>query len=491
MGGRWQGTGGRVVREALLHHGFTVDGVLAALGPDAFAALGRGEGVPARHALADLADEPITDLIRVFLLGEAVPAQRLAAALPLADAEGLGMVGRTEGGAQEEIRARLQVRPYPMPDSEGFVVSDFPVGSFAPVARALKPDHVPGVGGASVTLATITPRQPVARTLDLGTGCGIQALLAAAHSTLVVACDRSERAVRMARLSSALSAVEFDTRTGSLFEPVAGEQFDLIVANPPFVISPHARFTYRETALRADDLSRTIVSSAAEYLAPGGTAVVLANWLHVAGQSWHERLASWAPPGCQVWVAQRDLLSPSQYVEVWLRDSAELGSADFDARYAEWLTYLDDLAASGIGFGWIVIRRDDSAWFVAEDLSEAERLPSGDEVLAQLREYSALQEATAPQVLRSAPRWTEKAELHQSWRPQNTDPEGTFQVTGPWRPAESVGPAVVALMGRTGTIASRVEDLAGPDPDSIDQLTAEVLVAIRRLIGAGLVVLDG
>lgn len=486
-------TAGAAVRDALLQHGFTVDSVLGALGPDAFAALGRGEVVPAKHVLAEVADGPLTDLIRMFLIGEVVPAERAGRALPLADAVGLDLVGWTEEGAGTtvtagSVRARIHLQPYPTPDGDAFVASDFPAGLTAPRSRGLKPDHVIGVGGASVTLATITPRQPVAQTLDLGTGCGVQALLAAGHSNRVVATDRSERALRMAALTAALSSTDFDLRAGSLFDPVADQSFDLIVANPPFVISPHARYTYRESPLRADDLSRSVVADAASHLTPGGVAVVLANWLHTAEESWHDRLARWAPAGCQVWVAQRERLTAPEYAELWLRDSADHDGADYESMYSEWLTYLDDLSATGVGFGWIVIRRSGPGWFVAEDVSDAERLPDGSDVLSQLDHFTQLQEANAVSLLRSSPRWAGRVELHRSWRPGG--PDGEHLATGSWRPAETVDPVVEEILARSGTLTERITDLAPDDEDAADELTGRALLGLRRLIGSGLVALD-
>src|SRR5206468_10260833 len=56
-------------------------------------------------------------------------------------------------------------------------------------ADGMHPDQVLGVGAASLTLAAATPRANVGRTLDLGAGCGIQALLAEDHSDAVVATD--------------------------------------------------------------------------------------------------------------------------------------------------------------------------------------------------------------------------------------------------------------------------------------------------------------
>ena len=478
------------LRAALLEQGFTADGVLAALGPEAFAALGRGEAAPVRHALADRADDGLTDLIRLFLLGEVVPTSRLEPAVPLEDAELLGLIAEVAEGGTEQVRARVHVQPYPTPSGDGFVVSDLPAWMGRTGGRGLRPDHVVGIGGATITLATITPRDPVDQTLDLGTGCGLQALLAAGHSARVVATDRSRRALAMAQLTAVLSGTSFDCRAGSLFDPVAADTFDLIVANPPFVISPHARYTYREAPLRADDLSRTVVQQAAAHLRPGGVAVLLANWLHTADEPWHDRLASWAPPDTQMWAAQRERLTPSEYVDVWLRDSAEHGGPDHARRYAEWLTYFDDLAASAIGFGWIVLRRSEVPWFVAEDVADAERLPNGAEVQAQLADFSALHDATAVRLLASAPTWRPDTELHRSWFP--TGQAGVDVVaTRAWRPTETIDPIVVDLLAGTGSLADRIERQAEGDADRADELAARALVGLRRLVGAGMVGLDG
>ena len=126
-------------------------------------------------------------------------------------------------------------------------------------ADGVHPDQVLGVGAASLTLAAATPRDAVPRTLDLGAGCGIQALLAEDHSSTVVATDSNPRATALTVLSAALNGVEVDARTGDLIDPVADQRFDLVVSNPPFVIGPGARYTYRDAGLDGDDVSRRLV----------------------------------------------------------------------------------------------------------------------------------------------------------------------------------------------------------------------------------------
>jgi len=73
------------------------------------------------------------------------------------------------------------------------------------------------------------------RVLDVGTGCGIQALLAADRGCEVVAVDVNPAAVLCARWNALLNELEVLTLEGDLFEPVAGERFDVVLFNPPYL----------------------------------------------------------------------------------------------------------------------------------------------------------------------------------------------------------------------------------------------------------------
>ncbi|GAA0896546.1 HemK2/MTQ2 family protein methyltransferase [Pseudonocardia zijingensis] len=80
------------------------------------------------------------------------------------------------------------------------------------------------------------------RVLDVGTGSGALALAAArAGAAEVTAVDLSLRSVLATRLNSRLHGLRVRVRRGDLFAPVAGERFDLVVANPPYVPSPMER----------------------------------------------------------------------------------------------------------------------------------------------------------------------------------------------------------------------------------------------------------
>src|SRR5262249_46226461 len=158
----------------------------------------------------------------------------------------------------------------------------------------------------------LTIRDEVERSLDLGTGCGVQALHLARHSRTVVATDVNQRALRLARFNAELNQVsaQVDVRDGSFFEPVAGERFDLIATNPPFVISPATgeRLVYRDSGLPGDRVVEDIVRAAPDHLTDGGWCQVLANWAIAEDVPWDERIAGWVPDGTDAYVVQREVI---------------------------------------------------------------------------------------------------------------------------------------------------------------------------------------
>jgi methylase of polypeptide subunit release factors len=368
-----------IVREALLSVGYTVDGVIELLGPAAFAALGRGETVPALRATTG--GSPLETLTRMFVLQ--APVGRAAAARSLPDLEAAAAAGLVVVDG-DTVHALVDVRPYAADEDDFFVVSDLGTG-IGGVSGPVREDHVLGVGGASTTLAQITVRPNVGRALDLGTGCGVQALHLAAQNgaevpPVVVATDTNPRALELAALTAQLSGVRLDLRRGSLFEPVAHERFDLVVSNPPFVVSPGARFMYRDGDRPGDDLCRDLVTQAPEHLAPGGWCQLLANWLHVRGEDWRERVAGWvAPTGTDAWVVQREAQDPSEYVELWLRDSGDHGTPAYPGLYDAWLRWFEVSGVEAVGFGWITLHAggSDDPFVRIEDLRQAVAQPVG------------------------------------------------------------------------------------------------------------------
>jgi SAM-dependent methyltransferase len=335
-------------------------------------ALARGLREPILRAIAGQAGALAT-LGRLFVLGMPQPQDAVQRALPRAGLQGVTSLGLVsiEDAADGDLAAvvpQAVIRPQSFVDVDGvgewWVASDL---DEIALGTSLPADHVLGVGGASRTLAELVIPAPVERALDLGTGCGIQALLVARHAQVVVATDISERALAYAELNAQLNGVRnIEFRAGSMFEPVGGEAFDLIVSNPPFVITPRAtgvpEYEYRDGGLVGDALVEQFLRSAPAHLRPGGIAQLLGNWESRGGTGGLDRVAAWVGEDLDVWVVQREELSPLAYAELWIRDG---GTLPRDAEFTRLLTaWLDDFAARGvtaIGFGYILLRRPDAA----------------------------------------------------------------------------------------------------------------------------------
>jgi methylase of polypeptide subunit release factors len=364
------------LRDALAAVEYTVDGVRAVLGPVAAAALDRNETTPGRRATSR--GSALETLTRLWPLQLPVPLAAVSAVLPV---QPLVVGGLLESDG-ETVRAVVDVRPYADETGDWWVVSDLTPGldgRVEPVAG----DHVLGVNAASSTLAQLTVRTPVRRALDLGTGCGVQALHLARHCVEIVATDVNPRALALAAITARVNGVDVDLRPGSLFDPVSDERFDRIVTNPPFVVSPGGRHVYRDSGLAGDEVSRRVVVDGSARLADGGLLQALANWMHVAGEDWRDRLGSWvAGTGCDAWIIQREVQDPAAYVELWLRDSGDTARADYIDRYDAWLAWLEAQRVEGIGFGWVLLRAGGEADPVVriEDWPHAVAQPLGSTV---------------------------------------------------------------------------------------------------------------
>ncbi|MFD6895735.1 methyltransferase [Rhodococcus sp. NPDC060086] len=354
------------LRSALIRCRYDIDTVRDLLGPEAHAALGRSEPVPARRATRDAGDLGV--LVRLFLLQDTCPADEVTVALtPLAldDAIAAGLLERDTNG----VRTSLDLRPLDAGVGNRWVLSDL---DGALRAASTRPDHVLGVGQASLSLLQATPTDPVGSVLDLGTGCGVQAIHAAEYADTVTATDITPRCLTLAAASAALNELDLELLEGSWFEPVAGRCFDRIVANPPFVVSSgQVEHSYRDSGLDLDGASKLMISQAVDHLNPGGTASILASWVHVEGEDWRARVASWLPAhGVDAWVVQRDVADPSLYIGTWLRDGdADQRDPAVAARAEDWFDHFARNGVEGVGFGFVYLRRTDlPSDVLAEDL---------------------------------------------------------------------------------------------------------------------------
>ncbi|MFE5208380.1 methyltransferase [Streptomyces sp. NPDC056600] len=481
------------LREALLAADFTADGLLELLGAPAYAALARAETVPALRATRG--DSALRILVRLFLLQQPVAGGRAAEVLPLEDCLDAGWL-RPAGG--DEVAATVDVRPYGGPDGEDwFIVSDLgcAVGGAGGIGSK-EEGVVLGVGGASTTLAGVTVRTPVATALDLGTGSGIQALHATGHATRVTATDLNPRALHVTALTLALSgAPAAELYEGSLFEPLPEQdRYDLIVSNPPFVISPGARLTYRDGGMSGDDLCRTLVQQSGPRLNEGGFAQFLANWEHVDGEDWQSRLASWVPWGCDAWIVQREVQDVTQYAELWLRDAGDHQGdlAEYQARYDAWLDEFEARDVRSVGFGWITLRRSAAAEadpsVTVEEWPHPIEQPLGETVRAHFDRVDYLRSNDDAALLEAHFRLAGEVLQEQVGLPGAEDPEHVVlrQNRGMRRAAQvdTVGAGFAGVCDGSlsaGRILDAIAQLMGEDPVLLrDRTPAQIRLLIEQ-----------
>jgi methylase of polypeptide subunit release factors len=473
------------LRAALTEAQFTQDGVAARIGPEAWTAAGR-EDFRATLAATEGADDALGTLIRIFLAGQIEPERAVGRALgdlALPDALASGLVERVEDG----LRAGVDLDIY----GDWWVVADLPAA--ARPGRPLPADHVLGVGMASMTLADATVRRPVGTALDLGTGCGVQALHLSEHAGTVTATDLSERALRFAATTASLNGLSWELLSGDMLAPVAGRRFDQVVSNPPFVVGPGVTtHTYRDSGRPGDGVCAELAAAAPGLLTPGGTLQYLANWVHVAGEDWQERVAGWfAGTGCDLWVIQREVTEPLDYVRLWLYDAAE---GHDPQRAAAWLDWFDRHKVEAVGFGMITARlsgRDDPI-VVCEEARQQLGQPLGEQVAAWFDRQDWLAGHDLEALLDTRLRTTPDLLLRQE---ASMSPEGwavdrqVLELTTGMHWAEEIDPLIVSLVGGCdGTVPLReqVALLAAAHEAPVQLLAPALAGMVRHLVSRGI-----
>jgi methylase of polypeptide subunit release factors len=308
-------------------------------------------------------------LLRLFLLGVPVTRARVDELVHrelLRRLAGAGLLVQTA----EVVHGAARIVPH----DELLIASDH---SGAAEAHA---DHVPGVHRPSVALAHLTVRGEGEHALDLCTGNGIQAILLAAHAEHVVATDVNPRALAYTVFNAALNGVgNVEVRRGSFFEPVEGEQFDLVAANPPYVVSPESAYLFRDGGLRGDAVSELVVRATPTVLAPGAFASVLIAWA-LDPDDPAERPRSWLEGSrCDAFLLHTSTDDPLETATVWNRDLLDRPEAYADS-LDRWLAYYRELGIEHLGYACLVMRKRGDGrdgWIEALQLPHAALRPAG------------------------------------------------------------------------------------------------------------------
>jgi SAM-dependent methyltransferase len=354
-------------------------------------------------------------------------------------------------------------------------------------------DYVLGLTTSATALSDFTVRRRSRRTLDLGCGSGLQAFLAAQHSDAVTGTDCNLRAVRLSRFGALLNGFKHaDFVAGDLFEPVAGRKFDLIVSNPPLRIGPGYRYSYRDSDLPADGFCRRLAREAPAYLEAGGLCQFVCDWVHLEGQDWRQRLASWFEgSGCDALVIVDETRDVEKYAQDWIHDT-EPAEPDLTAKlYVTWMEYYQREKIEAISSGVITMRRRDGTnWFHTDTSNGTPGAPVGEWLELSLQQVDFLKQTGDESLLATRLRLSPNARVEQacqceSGRWSMVDAELGLEIGLPLR--GKVDGNMIRLLGACNGERTLREALATLLPAAaLDKLPPSLVSMLRLLVGRGI-----
>jgi carbamoyltransferase len=235
-------------------------------------------------------------------------------------------------------------------------------------------------GNDTYILGYVAPKPPPgSRVLDLCTGSGAHAILAAAHTpgSRVTGVDLNPRAIKFAKLNAAINGVSSrcDFRYGSLYEPLSvsadgdePERFDLIVANPPFNPSPRegkARVLCQDGGPAGDEIVGSLLSGLVERLKPNGAGVVLSMFSDQKRRPHEAKIKQWIGSRTPVDILWLKIytMDPEELVSALTWQFFEDDFAGYSNRYREWLANLKSVEVTNLTYGLLVVRRSDVSNF--------------------------------------------------------------------------------------------------------------------------------
>lgn len=462
----------RRLRGALEDADYTEETALARLElTDLFQIHSTPEGILARRTRAG---SPCETWIRLFLCGLPVSEgdlRRGSVGVPLPRWIDAGLLRADGADFRAEVRLTPHKRRFFAHDRGGYAEADLVMG-FAPASRSL-------------LRATI--RGPFGRTLDLGTGCGAQAIFAEEYSNSVVGVDCNPRALRFARWNAAFNeAPGIEWREGDLFAPVSDLRFDLIVTNPPFVISPTRRFLYRDGGAAGGGVVRAIVEGARDRLNEGGYLQMLCQWPHLRGQDGRAVLASWlAGCGCDALVLEAATESALDYIAGWRQ-------AD-DGSFEEWADFFEQEGIEAVTLGNLTLRRRSGAGgWLCHEKAPPYLGPIGDAIRTRFERQDFLEAHTGDAALLTAElRVSPDARLMEETTPGQGERGGSthkIRLEHGLGYTADLAPSAAELLRRIGPgqiLAAAIAALPSQEGESPESHARCLLSTVRTLLTHG------
>jgi protein-L-isoaspartate O-methyltransferase len=370
----------RRAREVLSDAQYSYDGIVEALGDDEWFTP-RAIDMPRYERLLS-GPSRLHTLTRLFLFGLSSPASDVEDALQPTTMEAWVKAGLIKTAqAVGNVRSVFRLTP----------VDDLLVASDNPQLDSIEipEDFVmpPAVTSMQLAWAAIPSRSR--NTLDLGTGSGYLGLIASRFSEQVIATDRNLRAGQLARFNALLNGVDtLDSRVGDLFEPVQNERFDLILSNPPFVITPKRRLMFRDSGIRGDEFCRRLIREMPSHLNDDGYCQLLCNFAEDRDAAWRNELSEWFNGlGCDALVLTLNRQPIDKYAMDWITATESQEVAVVPALFNEWMDYYDREGIAAVRFLLVTMRRRDGAvnWTHIDDDGSKIVDGAGDKILARFK----------------------------------------------------------------------------------------------------------
>jgi Methyltransferase small domain len=437
------------------------------------------------------AGESLGLLVRLFLIGVAVEetdARSVLGSTVVDDAFAVGLLAPS--GTGSGLLGTFRVSPA----DDLLVMCEAPWTPYPPPREI----QVMAISGSTRELMRLAIPPTGGSVLEIGTGCGVVALLASGHADRVVATDFNPRAVNVASFNAIFNRREnIEFRHGDLFKPAGDEQFDRVLTNPPYVMNPPAdsaipRLLYRDSGFTADGLSEAVVRGMAKHTKPGGFAQSTINWACVKGKDWRARLQYWVnDSGCDAWLLWSEIIPADRYVVRWMPPGLESDFPAYQKRYDDWMAYFESEGIESVGAGVMTVRKRAGANWFAEDKEPESRGQCGPAVAQgfQLRDFllARSDEAILQASYRLAPssRWIHTLEPNaKGWATVGSmlslSSELGFALN-----VDGLGMNVVTRCRGDRPLAAVLAELAAEMKQDISKLAAAALPLVRVLVEQG------
>ena len=344
--------------------------------------------------------DSLSILISLFLLQSEVLSEAANGALTPDGVDELLALGVLTPASPGMLAANVSIYPC----SGSYFITDHrfrPPYSDHDVAPAQPVMHL---GQDSYALAYLFPQPPKGgQVLDLCTGSGVQAILAARRAKRVIGVDINSRAVKFARFNAALNGVaaKVDFRCGHLYEALGqfprrpeDDRFDLILANPPFVPSSKAgadRLLYQDAGPAGEEIVVPILKDLLAHMKPKGLAAIISLFVDTKRSRAETRMKRWIGSRVPVDLSLIEFYSvdPEEFASWSTWHLFEDDFAAYSRRYKERLAMLRSADIVRLTFGILIVRMS-QAWRFRTTRFAVPRRPQQNAIKHALRQLPSL-----------------------------------------------------------------------------------------------------